>query len=1032
MQRTTRVVSLAAAVAIVATFATTGTGTAAVPRSTATATSTATSTPTSARTTTPAAAERAPSGPWDSSSYRPHRGGWRDYVLAPKTRTVVPTGVVSADARGGSIEGDPSAALAKDGNSVRLTSTGGRSSSPLMVMDFGKEVSGTPRLRITGASDPRPDLHVCFSESKKYMALDPTQNNGESAHAPGCDTANIWNGFPGTPYTYDSDSHTLPWGSAKLPATITDPQLRGAFRYATVFLDGPGYVDLDAVDMKFTAAPAQQDLRDYAGHFLSSDNLLNKIWYAGAYTVQIDTDRSDTAKSWPYADGEADHADDQVPGVAPGKEVIFDGGKRDRIVWQGDLAVQGPVTYLTTHDLGAVTNSLSSLAGQQLSDGYMPAESLVGPHNEGEMRTYGEYVTWFVNNMSAHYLYTGDQAYLQKWYPALVRATAWLESVRQQDDEGLIGFGAVGSCGHYGYGDCGHETYVNALYVRNLHQMSTMAKAVGRSAAATTYRKRAVEVAGQINAQLWDDATGAYRLSREIPKAYPQDANATAVLTGVASNRRAKRAMAYLHDSSWAKLGALTVSPSTPNASISPFYAPLPSGFEVDARLALNDPTQVRQQSGVQLMKTFWGWMLRQDPGSTFWEHVQPDGTPNLQQFSSLAHGWATGPTISLTQGVLGVTPTGPGYSTYDVAPHPDALRWAEGRVPTGHGAIDASWQHPKSGAFNMSVTAPKGTSGTVKVPTFGDRVKVTVDGRTVWNGTKGSADLKSGYVVVGNVKPGHHSVRSVPISRSSSAEVSITPSAVATRAGSTEQLSVTVAGRAAHRLTGSVAFSLPAGWTATPSSIDVSLTSDGRPVSRTYDVAVHLPASAAAGAEKVTARFTGSGVTSQDATAFTVSDNSTLYDFESGTQGWVAGANVSSVSKVGSFANGPGKPQDGSGALDAESAGAPADAFRSVSVEPGSAIDLSSASTLTAHVDGYGGMPGATGYEAKVTLTGAGGEELTKTFPVTPDSWNALGLDVSGWAARSALSRIEIGFRAVGTSAQWQPHFQVDSLTTS
>jgi hypothetical protein len=186
------------------------------------------------------------------------------------------------------------------------------------------------------------------------------------------------------------------------------------------------------------------------------------------------------------------------------------------------------------------------------------------------------------------------------------------------------------------------------------------------------------------------------------------------------------------------------------------------------------------------------------------------------------------------------------------------------------------------------------------------------------------------------------------------------------------------------------------------------------------------------AGAEKVTARFTGSGVTSRDATAFTVSDNSTLYDFESGTQGWVAGANVSSVSKVGSFANGPGKPQDGSGALDAESAGAPADAFRSVSVEPGSAIDLSSASTLTAQVDGYGGMPGATGYEAKVTLTGAGGEELTKTFPVTPDSWNALGLDVSGWAARSALSRIEIGFRAVGTSAQWQPHFQVDSLTTS
>jgi hypothetical protein len=29
-----------------------------------------------------------------------------------------------------------------------------------------------------------------------------------------------------------------------------------------------------------------------------------------------------------------------VPHADPGKEVIFDGAKRDRVVWQGDLAVQ--------------------------------------------------------------------------------------------------------------------------------------------------------------------------------------------------------------------------------------------------------------------------------------------------------------------------------------------------------------------------------------------------------------------------------------------------------------------------------------------------------------------------------------------------------------------------------------------------------------------------------------------------------------------------------------------------------------------
>jgi hypothetical protein len=133
-----------------------------------------------------------------------------------------------------------------------------------------------------------------------------------------------------------------------------------------------------------------------------------------------------------------------VPSADPAGEVIFDGGKRDRIVWQGDLAVEAPVTYLSTGDTGAVDNSLSSLAAQQLPDGYVPAESLVGPHNTGEERTYGEYVTWFVNNMAAHYLYTGDKAYLDRWYPAVVKAMAWLESVRHQDPQGLIAFGSSG------------------------------------------------------------------------------------------------------------------------------------------------------------------------------------------------------------------------------------------------------------------------------------------------------------------------------------------------------------------------------------------------------------------------------------------------------------------------------------------------------------------------------------------------------------------------------------------------------------
>ncbi|MGW7239312.1 hypothetical protein [Streptomyces sp. NPDC054804] len=86
-------------------------------------------------------------------------------------------------------------------------------------------------------------------------------------------------------------------------------QLRGGFRYLTVFLDTSGWVDLKGVSLGFTAAPGKSDPADYPNYFHSSDDLLNRIWYAGAYTVQLDTTGCTTA-----AFGGAD----PLPGVRKG------------------------------------------------------------------------------------------------------------------------------------------------------------------------------------------------------------------------------------------------------------------------------------------------------------------------------------------------------------------------------------------------------------------------------------------------------------------------------------------------------------------------------------------------------------------------------------------------------------------------------------------------------------------------------------------------------------------------------------------
>ena len=51
----------------------------------------------------------------------------------------------------------------------------------------------------------------------------------------------------------------------------------------------------------FTPAPTLSDLRAYRGSFRSNDDLINRVWYAGAYTVQMDTIDPLQGRVWPAA-----------------------------------------------------------------------------------------------------------------------------------------------------------------------------------------------------------------------------------------------------------------------------------------------------------------------------------------------------------------------------------------------------------------------------------------------------------------------------------------------------------------------------------------------------------------------------------------------------------------------------------------------------------------------------------------------------------------------------------------------------------
>lgn len=105
----------------------------------------------------------------------------------------------------------------------------------------------------------------------------------------------------------------------------------------------------------------------FTGWFESSDDRLNQWWYDGVYTTDMgidtfrvnDTDPRNAASS-----------------TIVGKLVLYDGAKRDRDPYVGDLAVASRTSYLS-HDVALATrNVLADLAIHQRSDGWIPPASM--------------------------------------------------------------------------------------------------------------------------------------------------------------------------------------------------------------------------------------------------------------------------------------------------------------------------------------------------------------------------------------------------------------------------------------------------------------------------------------------------------------------------------------------------------------------------------------------------------------------------------------------------------------------------------
>jgi hypothetical protein len=679
---------------------------------------------------------------------------WQSYVLGPASEWVAP---VRAEGRGA--VSHPEALVRGHGKRTTLTTVAGTTPASV-VLDFGKDVAGTPYLDVAKGS-AAATLSLVTGEARQFLRRPASTTTTAAAAAgasqvavasvTGLETGNTITfggaqtrtitGFDATAGTVDLD-RPLDRAVAAGTAVATSPgapasdesrglagvggpdtlQVTGAgrvaggfhggFRFILLTLTSPGTVTLAGAAVDFQAYRATAG--DYRGWFRSSEDQLNRMWYAGAYTLQLNMKPAG------------------LNGLPDAR--IYDGAKRDRSIWTGDLLVQGPTILNTLGDVGAayLKSSLNALFATQRADGALP-----GSPDFGKGRSPGGSPLFYSNNYSGYgaraaidyYRYTGDRDYILGVLPNLRRELAYNDAFRTGDN--LV---VSNDRDFWQATQTGAVTKYSIDYYILLREMAWLERTVGSADAATGYDAKADAIKVAVNARLWNPALGAYGQSTDHPDVLVEDANALALQYDfVPADRRAGvlDALRKLWTPYGAILGPGLQDPT--GHTIEPFG----NGMETAGRFAVGDT-----DGALALMRRTWGPMV--DPRNPLytgglWEFKNNDGGVN-RATASLAHGWAAAPTVQLTQQVLGVSPVGAGYATWAVQPRPGRLAWAQGVVPTRYGDISARWTSAVRGhLFTLRLTTPKTTSGTVAVPA-GERSVVLVNGRRT------HADVTDGF----------------------------------------------------------------------------------------------------------------------------------------------------------------------------------------------------------------------------------------------------------------------------------------------
>jgi tetratricopeptide (TPR) repeat protein len=431
---------------------------------------------------------------------------------------------------------------------------------------------------------------------------------------------------------------------------------------------------------------------NYEGAFSSSDPLLTRIWYVGAYTVKLNL------------------LQDYFGSILMERS--------DRVSFTGDAHL-------------AQAAALAAFGSEEFIEVNLRRTA----HDDNGIESYSLY---WVLSLVDYYKYSGDQAGFDALVGIAREKLAHAAAIWQDPPISFFGWDERLGAGFEGPNTAEGRNAYRLLFIRACRELAWALGERGLAAEAADVAQMAKRFSQDFrNRPDWPDELGLH-------------AAAEAINAQVADPEEARR--------SYAREFADPINRLS--------YSPFNEYFVIQALARLS-----RYDEALSTVRELWGGQIKYG-GTCFFEVFRPswnlilspnDPVPNCQSgYTSLCHPWSSGVTKWLSEEVLGIKPTAPGFSSYSILPHLGrTLTQVRGTMPTPRGPISVDFNAVTG---ELAVTSPAGSIAMLGIPKQERAIQqISLNATVIWDGAYrkvagiGGAHEDEQFVYLTGIQPGQY-----------------------------------------------------------------------------------------------------------------------------------------------------------------------------------------------------------------------------------------------------------------------------------